>query len=124
MATNVKHRHIKDNSKDVFDRNSKSEVVVRTIETTKNVNTLSQEITTVGTSSVALTFPIGATSFSIFHQHATAKVYFGDSDVSTSGYPYLEQNDSLSLDVKDSIELYAISDTAGVEVFILGEVKE
>ena len=90
---------------DKFEQNSKNKVAVRTIETTKNVNALSQELTTVGTSAVVLVFPAGATSFTLFHQHATAKLYFGDSSVSSSGYPYLEQNDCLTLNVKDSIEL-------------------
>jgi len=109
---------------DRFFNTSKGNVAVRVGEEATSNNLLAQEITTVGTSSVALTFPEGTTSFTLFHQHDTAKLYFGDSSVSSSGYPYLEKNDSLSLEVKDTIELFAISDTASTEVFILGEVKE
>ena len=87
-------------------------------------NALNQELNTIGTTAKELVFPTGGTTFILFHQHDTAKLYFGDSSVSSSGYPFLEKNDSLSLEVKETIELYAIADTAGVEVFTLGEVKE
>jgi hypothetical protein len=121
----VLQRHINTLEREAFDLNSKNQVAKRVINTTRNVNALAQENTSVGTDSVALTFPAGAINFIVFHQHATAKVYFGDVDVEAStSYPYLENGDTLALDVKDTIDLYAISDTAGVTVFVIGEVKE
>ena len=87
-------------------------------------NSISQELTVIGTSSSVLTLPEGATNFIIFHQTDDAKLYFGDSSVTTTDYPYLEKNDSISLALIYSPEIYCISDTAGVNVFVVSEVRE
>jgi len=79
------------------------------------------EVVTVGTAAVQLPDHNEASWVQVMHEHASAKVYIGGSNITTAnGFGALASLDTTErYPVQNTNKLWAISDTAGVSLKIL-----
>ena len=84
-------------------------------------NKINTETLTVGVAAVRFPDNVDAAWVQIMHEHPTAKVYIGGSNVSVAnGFGSLQANDTTErYPCQNSNIFYAISDTAGVTLRIM-----
>jgi hypothetical protein len=89
-----------------------------------NHNTFNFVKTTISTSADKIVFPESGTEFTIVHKTSGATLYIKkDNTVSTADFPLLE-NDPLILRGKPTFEIYGISGSGSIDVFVFTTVKE
>lgn len=91
------------------------------IDMNKPTSKITTETLTVGVNAVQIPDNSNASWVQFMHEHATAKVYIGGSDVTTgNGFGALTNGDTTErYPVCNTNIFYAISDTAGVTLRIM-----